>query len=272
MVHHHEWFIEIQQPKEVTTLPDRIDCYVLVNIDPKCCGSLARDLNTILPLRGSSQYADEVIGDVQRTFPVTEQLKRIRRRPATAEELKLIAQSAPPEETNDADCTPSAESSPKEAPKKKAKKSKGDSTKSEKGDRNWSLDMLVGSIASVDDLLRQDAAGAPKIELNCKANSLESILTKYSMTKSHLVRKSLPGRPAETKEELQQWNTDLWPTLFFEKKTDQFKEEEMQLTNDEEAMMIKGMKSAVEDALAGRQQWKECVTTTNIAANHESRI
>jgi hypothetical protein len=84
-------FIEIQQPKEIINAPDRIDCYVLVNIDPEYCGSLARELNAILPLRSKSPdgNTDELLGQQQR-YPTTEHLKRIRRRPASVNEIESM--------------------------------------------------------------------------------------------------------------------------------------------------------------------------------------
>jgi len=119
----------------------------------------------------------------------------------------------------------SSKSPSQEAPKKRGKKNDNCNTA-----RNWSLDMRVGSIEAVDDLLN--------VIGDESTNSLESILAKYNMTKAHLTRRSLPGRPAETKDELQKWNTGLWPTLFFEKKTDEYKEEETQLSKEEQITML----------------------------------
>lgn len=260
-----DWFIEIQKPKEVATLPERIDCYILVNIDPKCCGTLAKDLNAILPLRSSGQSDGNTITgvlsqEVHQHTPITDHLKRIRRRPATAGEIDALIQTAIDtaacEETasNDDSSTPSSKSH-QEAPKKRAKKNEDCNTS-----RNWSLDMLVGSVQAVDDLMNEIGDEST----NSKPNSLESILAKYNMTTTHLTRRSLPGRPAETKEELQQWNTGLWPTLFFEKKTEEYKEEEMQLSKEEQITMLEGMNAAIVDALAGRLQWAMCLYTDEV--------
>ena len=251
-----DWFIEIQQHKEETNFPEHIDCYILVNIDPKCCGSLARDLNAILPLRGVAQSIDNTddvpVEKDKVKLPATDHLKRIRRRAATVDELDLITHKATGcqnDELNNPDGHVLSESQ-EEAPKKRAKKGNTQ--------RTWSLDILVGSIGAVDNLLDHSASSNE----TCKNPTLKSILSKYDMSKTNLVRRSVPGRPAETKEELQQWNTNLWPTLFFEKKTDQFKEEELQLSVEEIKMMLEGLKAAVEDAIAGRQKWKEYKTTT----------
>ena len=250
-----DWFIEIQQPKENTSLPERVDCYILVNIDPKCCGDLARELNAILPLRSSSasddkSNTDESFGDAPHQVPVTDQLKRIRRRPATIGELELVTQQ------NNRNLPVEARSD--EAPTKRAKKNnQHNQSKSGPSSRTWSLDILVGSVEATERLL-QRKKNTTKHDINSdnKPLTLESILAKYNMTTNLLVRRSLPGRPAETKEELQLWNTTLWPTLFFEKKTTQFKEEELQLSNEEKVIMITGMEAAVQDAHLGIQQWK----------------
>jgi hypothetical protein len=49
----HCCFVEIVHPDPpLPTHPDRIDCFVVSDVDPKSCGMLARDLITVLPLRG----------------------------------------------------------------------------------------------------------------------------------------------------------------------------------------------------------------------------
>ena len=258
-----EWFVEILQPKELSTFPERIDCYILVNIDPKCCGALARDLNFILPLRGGTEQSfenkcnEDPLVEQPQQMPSVEHLKRIRRRPATANELEALANQTAIEALescqNESGSNPLdekyTESPSKEAPKKRAKRGSKSRTNSEREARTWSLDMLVGSVAAVDALQSQQVTYTETI-------ALDSILTKYNISATDLVRVPLPGRSAETKEELHQWNTDLWPTIFFEKQTDEFKKEELQLSNEERTMMIDGMNAAIEDAFAARSQLK----------------
>ena len=51
------YFVEIVQPDPAshkTRQLEWIECYVLTDVDPKSCGTLARDLNAVLPLRGGS--------------------------------------------------------------------------------------------------------------------------------------------------------------------------------------------------------------------------
>lgn len=278
--HGPNWFIEIKQPKEITTLPERIDCYILVNIDPKCCGPLARELNAVLPLRSATSSSDIepsadgsaiVEPNKQQQFPITDHLKRIRRRPASAEDITKQIKQDTRKIQNNHDCgsdtaTTTSSSTPSRNPKKRAKKSNNHNGNGseQQAPRSWSLDILVGSVEIVDDLLcRHSDTTSNNSDLNTKRFTLESILLKYNLSPTQFTRKSLPGRSAETKEELQDWNTTLWPTLFFEKKTTHFKEEELLLSPDEVGMMIKGMEAAVEDATAGRQQWSNYASTSD---------
>jgi hypothetical protein len=96
--------------------PDRIDCFVVSDVDPKSCGMLARDLNAILPLRGrgaapsswsdaaeeeenSAMIATAEVDDDDPPPPRTDHLKRICRRPATANEMAARSATAADEAT-----------------------------------------------------------------------------------------------------------------------------------------------------------------------------
>ncbi|KAL9186955.1 hypothetical protein ACHAXT_010675 [Thalassiosira profunda] len=265
-------FVEIESPPtgEEEPPPERIECYVLTNIEPRCCGPLARDLNFILPLRcddtsraPSSSQPPRIANEYASAdeFPRTDHLKRIRRRPATEDEIRarskpdVAAQEQSTQSSNSSDATQGDKSNgndrtkeatyqhPKKRPKPNQKRKQQDAAP-------WSLDMFVGSVAAVDHNTNAFGATSPQ--------SLAFILAKYNLSpeSNNFVRRSLPGRPAHTKEELDQWNQSVWPTLFFEEKTAQYKEEQKALTAEEVEMMKKGMQEAVDDALAGREQWK----------------
>ena len=256
-------FIEIihNPPEEI--LPEWIECYIIENLDPKCCGPLARDLNAILPLRIPTQTNDVQSSppsciakehDTTILFPNTEHLKRIRRRPATDEEVRSrkIEDDSPTkqdskESTNGDVCD--------NHPTKKAKKNNS----KKKKQTSYSLDILVGSVSAVDYHLCSKESTS--------SLSLTTILERYNLstTSSSFIRKSLPGRPAHTKDELNQWNTSVWPTLFYEEKTVQYKEEQLALTIEEVEMMKKGMDEALKDAHVAQQQckaWREKDGTT----------
>jgi len=256
-------FIEIihNPPEEI--LPEWIECYIIENLDPQCCGPLARDLNAILPLRISTQT-----NDVQSTsssciteghdttiiFPNTEHLKRIRRRPATDEEIQCRKTEDDSPTTKETESASTNGDLSDNHPTKKAK-----INNKKKKQTSYSLDILVGSVSAVDDHLCSKESTS--------SLSLTTILERYNLstTSSSFIRKSLPGRPAHTKDELNQWNTSVWPTLFYEEKTVQYKEEQLALTIEEVEMMKKGLDEALKDALAAQQQckaWREKDGTT----------
>ena len=259
-------FIEIIHKPYEEVFPEWIECYIIENLDPKCCGPLARDLNAILPLRISTQT-----NNVQSTtpsciteehdttiFPNTEHLKRIQRRPATDKEVRSrkIEDDYPTKQ--DSKESTNGDVSDKH-PTKKAK-----INNNKKKQSSYSLDILVGSVSAVDDHLCSKESTSTSL-------SLTTILERYNLSTStsSFIRKSLPGRPAQTKDELNQWNTSIWPTLFYEEKTVQYKEEQLALTFEEVEMMKKGMDEALKDALVAQKQckaWREDYTT---AGNNE---
>jgi len=255
-------FIEIihNPPEEI--LPEWIECYIIENLDPKYCGPLARDLNAILPLRISTQTNDVqstssscIVKEHDTTilFPNTEHLKRIRRRPATDEEVRSrkIEDEYPTKQDSKESTGVACDIHPTKKAKINSKKKKQTS---------YSLDILVGSVSAVDDHLCSKESTS--------SLSLTTILERYNLSTStsSFIRKSLPGRPAHTKDELNQWNTSVWPTLFYEEKTVQYKEEQLALTIEEVEMMKKGLDEALKDALAAQQQckaWREKDTKSN---------
>lgn len=267
-------FVEIESPPtgDEEAPPERIECCVLSNIEPRCCGPLARDLNALLPLRcddtsrapmasAKSDVANETAS--VDSFPTTDHLKRIRRRPATDDEILARAKaddSVQEQLTNgkDSDAKGDDKSNSnggEDATDEPAQKRPKPSKKIKKQDETtpWSLDMLVGSVAAVDRSISASDS------TSTSAQSLSAVLAKYNLSpeSDNFVRRSLPGRPAHTKEELEQWNQSVWPTLFYEEKTAQYKEEQKALTLEEVAMMKRGMQEAIDDALAGREQWKQ---------------
>lgn len=266
-------FIEIHCQKEEGNLPEWIECYVIENINPQSCGPIARDLNAILPLRMPTPTPSSASADASTTdhksvdkeptlsvisgnnFPNTDHLKRIRRRPATANEIQAKSLKEDIEitntNTNDASSQNNDEAckNPKKRTKKERKKNK------QSNSTPCSLDILVGSVTAVDYY---------NIHHLKEKISLSTILERYNLsTKSpNFKRKSLPGRSARTKEELDQWNKLVWPTLFYEEKTVQYKEERLALTDEEVEMMKRGMKEALDDAMMGQKQWKQWASST----------
>lgn len=101
-------------------------------------------------------------------------------------------------------------------------------------DSNVTLQVLLGLVSSTDETTKKEWA---------------PLLTKYSTT---LETCWVPGRPAESTEELQEFNK-LWPTVYFHKQTQQHKQQELELTNDEVKEMCEGMQHAIDDATRARE-------------------
>jgi len=79
----------------------------------------------------------------------------------------------------------------------------------------------------------------------------------------NLVREErlLPGRPADSKVELEEFN-NIWPTIYFHKQSDEHKKEELELSKDDICSMIRGMKSSITDAKTGRDQYRTWLSET----------
>jgi tRNA-specific adenosine deaminase 3 len=62
----------------------------------------------------------------------------------------------------------------------------------------------------------------------------------------------LPGRPAQSKKELEEFSKQ-WPTIYFHKKSDQHKQEQLSLTKEEIDEMTRGLSFAIDDAKQAMQ-------------------
>jgi hypothetical protein len=256
-------FVEVvAQVAPSVSAPEWIECYVLKDIDPRMCGTLVRELNAVLPLRGRTNDDSSItLGDVSSTenrFPSMNHLKRIRRRPATIDEIRnrisiaTLAEESEGESSamkSDSGVEENSNAGDDDHPAKKARKMKENAkcqTKKESGNNSepYSLDVLVGSIVAVDQYLSSRS----------RSLSSESLI----FERHDYVQQALPGRPARTRSELNLWNATIWPTLFFEEKTDKFKVEQLALTPQEVTMMKIGMSEAIKDATIGRKQWADC--------------
>mmetsp|Transcript_17265 Transcript_17265/g.34498 ORF Transcript_17265/g.34498 Transcript_17265/m.34498 type:complete len:479 (-) Transcript_17265:30-1466(-) len=264
-----DWFIEIESPDAEEVLPEWIECYIIENIDPTICGPLSKDLSAILPLRSPLSSA-ETNASTTNQFPKTDHLKRARRRAATENEVKLRANSSAQthklsssssddktscgnkklksEDVESRDINTEKQSNGHNIKKRKQK------DRSNQNSTPWSLDVLVGSVQQCNDSLKTATTTR-----NATSPSLLAILAKYGLSEEspNFTRQSLPGRPAKNKEERDEWNKSVWPTLFFEKKTTQFKQEEIALTSAEIELMKNWMQEALADAMMGYTQWRE---------------
>jgi hypothetical protein len=112
----HCCFVEIVHPDPpLPTHPDRIDCFVVSDVNPKSCGTLVRDLNAILPLPGrgampllwsdateeeedAAMIATADVNDDDPPPPRTDHLKWSRH-PVTANKMAMRAATAADEAT-----------------------------------------------------------------------------------------------------------------------------------------------------------------------------
>ncbi|KAL7430186.1 hypothetical protein ACHAXH_001555 [Discostella pseudostelligera] len=316
-------FIEIIDPnsQKEHELPEWIDCYIVTNIDCKICEPLARELNKWQrecttrhggPTSSTISSSPPSVDDNFTDFPKIEHLKRIRRRPATSDEIELrnkseeaklrrqqppvaavaaaaasnaIANATPYGSNGESSTLPPPSSLLHETntgehhatlPTKKKnnkKRNRPEASTSAAATALWSLDLLLGSIAAIDYFI-QTATSSDDL-----STRLHSILERYNIhphssneINIKVVRQHLPGRPAKTKEERLEWNTSLWPTLFFEEQTSLYKEKQLELTNEEMNMMRLGLKEAVNDAMVGREQWNEWNSKTAYATESTQQV
>eukprot|EP00547_Thalassionema_nitzschioides_P017342 CAMPEP_0194250270 /NCGR_PEP_ID=MMETSP0158-20130606/22574_1 /TAXON_ID=33649 /ORGANISM="Thalassionema nitzschioides, Strain L26-B" /LENGTH=277 /DNA_ID=CAMNT_0038987009 /DNA_START=139 /DNA_END=969 /DNA_ORIENTATION=- len=72
---------------------------------------------------------------------------------------------------------------------------------------------------------------------------LSNLVDTYNL---QLERRLVPGRPAVSLEELKEFNS-LWPTIYFHKNSEEYKESELTLSSSEIEQMEFGMKQALKD-------------------------
>ncbi len=292
-------FVEVKGPKPKSIfdeLPDQIDCYV-TTIEPKLCKTLLKDLSYFLPLikveekikmmrsyEGSSKSNGNGILDGcslneegeylywKNCVPLGH-LRRVRRcvmdeekpnveddtrihRMIDADEGKGLRSRIEPKPIDN---------SLNEPPTKRSRKQKKKDKNKDKGSHQKKIDVrlevLIGAVIEVDQLLtkcsqlsadntQNDDVNNQGYVIDISANNakkLQDVVERYSLT---LTKKHLPGRPAKSQMELTQWNTsNWWPTLYYMKKSDEFKEQELQLDliKEEYGSMTRGMTAAFND-------------------------
>ena len=123
------------------------------------------------------------------------------------------------------------------------------------------LEVLIGSVSEIEEILsslqnhangtnnfdQNGEDGKIPVDIHNKAQKLQKVIQSYNLT---LIKKKLPGRPARTQSELQQWNeSNWWPTLYFAKQSDEYKENELELDmiKEEYGTMTDGMLEAFKD-------------------------
>jgi hypothetical protein len=72
---------------------------------------------------------------------------------------------------------------------------------------------------------------------------------RYSL---HKEKRWLPGQPAESKEEQEEFNKE-WPTLYFHKQSLEHQQQQLELSEAEITAMQEGMQHAIDDAIRARE-------------------
>ena len=242
--HEQADFVEIfcQAGETEGESPLEVEAYVSA-VMPKYCGKVIKQLAVLCPLRllPESEVAETkgrqaAIGKVN-AGPISDDvclghLKRVRR-------------------------PVSFEAGAHSKSKKRRRSSNGeeeegdDSSSNNNNDTNSKrvplIEVVVGTTKRVDALLHDGS------------NALQQLIDQYGLV---LVKRMLPGRPAKSQSELDGWHSQTseeyqgvgwWPTIFFNKQTEEFREEERKLTNVELHQMTAGMMAAVEDGKEARR-------------------
>ena len=270
------------RPEPIDLLPDQVEVYVS-KVQPKQCGKLIKELGHLLPLvkfddracSHSWSVAVAVDGDdssgLQRerereryVWPPLGHLRRVKRTTEKdGEDAESKTVKNPSEGTS---CTRSSvEEIGKEArnepPKKRKrlKKNKNENNKNKKC--SVELELLFGSVlqidsilnsSSSDDVLRDDPNYSdPNPNPNeASTKQLKSKLNELLKSNQlQLLKRKLPGRPANSQAELQDWKRNWWPTHYFEKQSTEYRTKELALDIDDEwGYMRSNLLAAVEDA------------------------
>jgi len=291
-------FIEVlTSPSDhFSNLPDTVDVYIS-KCDPKLCKLVLAELARILPLPNDSENkpvkhtpsktTTNPICEDKKTWPYLGHLKRVRRihyaengifsSVVQAKETQILRSEKSVDET------------------KQRIKEKGVSCPNQ----SWSmrLEILLGSVSQIDYFLKKDDVRLCNIESPCheiRKERLEIFIRQYGL---QLEKRKLPGRPARSQQELDEWskrvksmshsnrnnndsrikftkvdsrldvnNTeiisecDAWPTIFFEKRTEEYKQQVLELNDSEIEEMKLGLKNALLDGIESTEDWKEMCT------------
>jgi tRNA(Arg) A34 adenosine deaminase TadA len=100
---------------------------------------------------------------------------------------------------------------------------------------SFRLEVLLGPVHVVDRMIL-DKGG------NCAPGKL--------LNELEILKVDVPARPPDSEQEWKDFHS-LWPTTFFPKKTREYREKELQLSQDEIQKMRRGIEEAIADSLQG---------------------
>ena len=203
-----QMFIEICPPIEAPQhrSEDRIEVWTTF-VQPHDCASLLKEMS-------ESMDRDETLAHLKRVKqPQRREIFDSRERAECSD--ASVKDNINSSRTDDNECNNSTHEPATKKPKRH--------TRSNAKGINQLLQVLLGRIEDKD--------------------RIDRLVGKYNLV---LEPALVPGRSAESKEELLVFNS-IWPTIFFERKSNESKEQQKQLTDDEVKQMLHGMHLVLED-------------------------
>ena len=232
-------FIEVFANLDDCEKKDEIEVYISAIKSPKDCGKLIKELSFHLPLKkGNSNDISPSTNSI--CLGHLRRIRRIRHIHNIKKENQVYTKN---------DDSPSLQDDDSQQPKKRSKTSTENHLQQEQTKTKSPeilLEVVLGSVDEIDQIL------ASKNGCN-----VSRIIEQYQL---ELTKRMLPGRPAQSQAELDNWNDrndglGWWPTIFFHKQTREFKLQELQLSDEEIEEMRHGMIEANCDSEQSKKQW-----------------
>ena len=277
------------RPEPIDLLPDQVEVYVskvqpkqcgklikelghllpLVKFDDRACShSWSVAVAVAAAVAVDDDDSSTKLEQERYVWPPLGHLRRVKR---TTEKDGEDADSKTPNNPSEGtSCTrTSVEEIGKEArnepPKKRKrlKKNKNGNNNGKNNNKNKNnncsveLELLFGSVVQIDSILNSssddvlhDDANYSDPNPNEASTKLKSKLNELLKSNQlQLLKKKLPGRPAKSQAELQDWKRNWWPTHYFEKQSAEYRTKELALDIDDEwGYMRSNLLAAVEDA------------------------
>ena len=256
-------FVEIYQTDsgaDETARLEEVETYVSA-VEPKLCGKVIKQLSALCPLTLRLPEAEEqetmndglLVDDESKsgTDICLGHLKRVRRPVSFVSSQDNADSKHDPSVASEENSRSDSKTSQTHQKGKKRRRSSNGEVDGDNAKKRPTLEVLVGTTKRVDALLRQRKDDG--------SNPLRQMIDQNGLA---LVKRMLPGRPAKSQSELDEWHVRTseeyagvgwWPTIFFNKQTEEFREEERKLTKNELRQMETGMEAAVADGRNARR-------------------
>mmetsp|Transcript_5296 Transcript_5296/g.10094 ORF Transcript_5296/g.10094 Transcript_5296/m.10094 type:complete len:473 (-) Transcript_5296:43-1461(-) len=241
--------IESNKVDPIDLLPDQVEAYVS-KISPSKCATVIRELSYILPLIkfDDARYSalDEITGERIYPWSALGHLRRVRRIHGEGSEggggNRMAKQGRDEMDSSSSANSVSSQShslspSPSPVPKKRSKLNPPTPIQ---------LEIVLGATSHLDYI--QNVNNEYNQKLRLKLNEL------IASNHLQLEKRFLPGRPAKSQTELEEWGKQYngngwWPTVYFEKQSLEYRQNELRLNLDDEwGYMRTFLLEAIQDA------------------------